>query len=84
MQLRRILQNLLRGLLDVSRLLQNIPGVILTDVLLGERDERLDVGQLLVTLAVIYPQGCDDVMLRIARDSDGEHLLERRVLHYIL
>ena len=84
MQFRCILQNLLRGLLDVGRLLQNIPGVILTDVLLGERDERLDVGQLLVTLAVIHPQGRDDVVFRIARNADREYLLERRVLRNML
>lgn len=84
MQLRRILQNLLRGLLDVGRLLQDVARVILVDVLLGKRDERLDVRQLLVTLAVIHPQRRDDVVLRVAGDTDGEHLLERGVLRYML
>ena len=83
-QLRRILQNLLGRLLDIRRLLENVTRVILRDVLLREPCERLDILQLLVSLAVIHPQRRDDMMLRIAGNTDGEHLLERAVLRDVL
>ena len=83
-QFRRILQYLLRGLLDVSCLFQHIAGVILVDVLLGERNERFNIRQLLIAFAVINPKGRDDMMLRIARNANGENLLKRRILRNML
>ena len=84
MQFRRILQYLLRGLLDVSCLFQHIAGVILVDVLLGERNKRFNIRQLLIALAVINPKGRDDVMLCIARNANGKNLLKRRILRNML